>query len=91
MKEIKVAFATLITLPFLVHAEAEKQEAEITIAVATQYAPKYTGADKYNWQIAPYFEWKKDSWFISTEKGAGFLHQFDNGIYLGQSLGYSTG
>ncbi|EMB2344124.1 MipA/OmpV family protein [Klebsiella pneumoniae] len=91
MKEIKVALVTLIALPFVTQAALQNSDSEITIGVGSQYAPKYTGSDKYDWQASPYFEWSKGPWFINTEKGAGYLHDFDNGLYLGQTLGYSAG
>jgi len=41
--------------------------------------------------MAPYFEWTKNSWSVNSEKGIAYTYQFDNGFYLGQTLGYSLG
>ncbi|EKY3917388.1 MipA/OmpV family protein [Enterobacter hormaechei] len=91
MKEIRVALVTLIVLPFSSQAALQSSGSEITIGAASQYAPKYTGSDKYTWQVAPFFEWRKGDWSLNSEKGVSYLHEFDNGLYLGQTLGYSAG
>ncbi|HCL5568144.1 MipA/OmpV family protein, partial [Citrobacter freundii] len=57
----------------------------------TKYAPKYIGSDKYDIAAAPYLGWSNGSLYINSEKGFGYTHQFDNGAYVGQALGYSLG
>ena len=91
MKEIKFAIATLVTLSFSSQAASENATPSLTIGLGAQYAPEYTGADKYNTNVLPYIEWSNDTWFLNSEKGAGYTRQFDNGIYIGQALGYSVG
>ncbi|GEM_PF-2551461 len=91
MKEIKTTVAALFIISFSAHAAAENSSSSITLGLGAQYAPKYTGSDKYETHALPYFEWTSGGWFLNTEKGLGYSHQFDNGLYLGQAIGYSTG
>ncbi|MGV4247575.1 hypothetical protein [Citrobacter freundii] len=48
MKEIKIAIATLVILSFSSQAASENATPSVTIGLGAQYAPEYTGADKYN-------------------------------------------
>ncbi|WP_462216696.1 MipA/OmpV family protein [Klebsiella pneumoniae] len=78
-------------MSFSSQAASENTTSSVTVGLGAQYAPEYTGADKYNTNVLPYIEWSNDTWFLNSEKGAGYNWQFDNGIYIGQALGYSVG
>ncbi|HDJ1441852.1 TPA: MipA/OmpV family protein [Serratia rubidaea] len=91
MKGIKRTLSVILFLPFVTYASSVENKHEITVGIGTQYAPTYIGADKYDVTNAPYFEWTNGSWFVSSEKGIGITHSFDNGLYLGQALGYTWG
>ncbi|MFK8925617.1 hypothetical protein ACJBF7_16520 [Enterobacter sp. 04-C-01-SI_S15] len=53
MKEIKIAIATLVILSFSSQAASENATPSVTIGLGAQYAPEYTGADKYNTNVCP--------------------------------------
>ncbi|MFP2680425.1 MipA/OmpV family protein [Enterobacter ludwigii] len=91
MKEIKIALVTLIAASFASQASSDKKASYVTIGVGSQYAPEYTGSNKYDVNTLPYFGWTYDDWSVNTDKGIVYSHQFSNGVYLGQALGYSLG
>ena len=91
MKEIKTTLAVLMAVSFSSQASTDNNLSSITIGVGAQYAPEYVGSNKFDADMAPFFEWTKGSWFLNTEKGLGYIHEFDNGAYIGQTLGYSLG
>lgn len=91
MKEIKIALTALIAVSLTAQASLENHTSEVTIGVGAQYAPEYAGSNKYDLNAVPFFEWKNDSLFLNTEKGLGYIYEYDNGAYIGQSLGYSAG
>lgn len=91
MKELNTILSTLFLLPSVTYAASDINKSEITVGIATQYAPQYMGADKYDATVVPYFDWTNGTWFVNSEKGVGMTHSFDNGFYLGQALGYTWG
>ncbi|MGL5968193.1 MAG: MipA/OmpV family protein [Kluyvera sp.] len=91
MKGIKITAVTLYILSASVYASSDNEAGSLTIGAGADYAPEYIGSDKYDLDVMPYFEWTYGDLFINSEKGVGFTHQFDNGAYVGQSVGYSLG
>ena len=83
MKEIKIALVTLIAASFASQASSDKKASYVTIGVGSQYAPEYTGSNKYDVNTLPYFGWTYDDWSVNTDKGIVYSHQFSNGVYLG--------
>ena len=91
MKKLNTTLPTILLLSFATHAEPDINKSDITVGLGTKYAPKYMGSDKYNSTIAPYFDWTNGIWFANSAKGVGLTYSFDNGLYLGQALGYAWG
>ncbi|MGU5952305.1 MipA/OmpV family protein [Klebsiella pneumoniae] len=72
-------------------AYSSDNTSQITVGLGAQYSPKYEGSDKYNTDLAPFVEWTDGTWFVNSLQGVGLNHEFNNGFYVGQSLGYSLG
>ena len=75
MKEIKIALVTLIATSFASQASSDKKASYVTIGVGSQYAPEYTGSNKYDVNTLPYFGWTYDDWSVNTDKGIVYSHQ----------------
>ncbi|MGH5204548.1 MipA/OmpV family protein, partial [Klebsiella pneumoniae] len=91
MKELNTILSAIFLLPFATYASSDVHKSEVTVGIGAQYAPKYMGSNKYDTTVVPYVEWTNGTWFLNSEKGAGLTYSFDNGIYLGQALGYTWG
>jgi len=89
MNKSSLCLLPLIVAPLFAMASLKPAESEYVIGLAGQYAPEYAGSDKYDADMAPYFSWRNQTFQIDVVNGISYSKEFNNGIYLGQSLGYS--
>ncbi|WBT60618.1 MipA/OmpV family protein [Kosakonia oryzendophytica] len=72
-------------------SDATVPQDTLTLGLGGQYAPQYSGSDKYALQIVPVIQARKGAFFLDTEKGVGYDLQTADGLYLEHTLGYNLG
>lgn len=95
MKRQRKSFYLTCLSPFILfsldaHAK-NPTSTEVTLGVGVQSAAKYSGSDEESVNVLPYLRLQNGDYFLDTEKGIGYEHSWDNGIYVSQLLGYTTG
>ncbi|PWW01023.1 MipA/OmpV family protein [Mangrovibacter plantisponsor] len=63
----------------------------LSIGIAGQNTPRYSGSDKRNWLMVPVVQARDGAFFLDSEKGVGYDLQSDNGLWLEHTLGYNLG
>jgi len=71
--------------------DASSAQSGVTVGLAAQNAPRYSGSDKRHTQILPYVQARDGAFFLDSQKGIGYDLQSDNGLYLEHTLGYNLG
>ncbi|HED1713907.1 TPA: MipA/OmpV family protein [Klebsiella variicola] len=83
---------TLTGLATTVRADdASPQQPTLSVGLAGQSLPRYSGSDKRRWQVVPLVQARDGAFFLDTQKGIGYDLQSDSGLYLEHTLGYSLG
>lgn len=63
----------------------------VSVGLAGQSLPRYSGADQRRWQVVPLVQARDGAFFVDSQKGLGYDLQSDSGFYLEHTLGYSLG
>lgn len=71
--------------------DAPTAEDNVSVGLAAQSAPRYSGADQHHWQVVPVVQARKGAFFFDSLKGLGYDLQSQSGVYLEHTLGYSLG
>lgn len=71
--------------------DASPQQPTLSVGLAGQNQPRYSGSDKRRWQVVPLVQTRDGSFFLDTQKGIGYDLQSDSGLYLEHTLGYNLG
>ena len=71
--------------------DANPQPPTLSVGLAGQNQPRYSGSDKRRWQMIPLVQARDGAFFLDTQKGIGYDLQSDRGLYLEHSLGYNLG
>lgn len=80
--------ATLLSL----NARADiNASTDITVGVGVEQTAKYSGSDEETYSVLPYLKLQHGNFYLDSEKGLGYEYSWDNGLYAGEALGYSTG
>ncbi|MGS3448406.1 MipA/OmpV family protein [Klebsiella electrica] len=86
-----MSVALLTAAAFGVQADDGASSDSLTLGVAGQYVPRYSGSDKQVWQVVPVLQGRKGAFFIDAQKGAGYDLQNASGWYFEHTLGYNLG
>lgn len=71
--------------------DASPQQSMMSVGLAGQNLPRYSGSDKRRWQLIPLVQARDGAFFLDTQKGIGYDLQSDSGLYLEHTLGYNLG
>lgn len=71
--------------------DASPQQPTLSVGLAGQNLPRYSGSDKRRWQVIPLVQARDGAFFLDTQKGIGYDLQSDSGLYLEHTLGYNLG
>lgn len=71
--------------------DASPQQPTLSVGLAGQNQPRYSGSDKRRWQVVPLVQARDGAFFLDTQKGIGYDLQSDSGLYLEHTLGYNLG
>lgn len=80
--------AALISLNALA---GDDNTTDVTVGIGVQETAKYSGSDEDTYSVLPYLKIQNGNFYLDSEKGLGYEYSWDNGIYAGEALGYSTG
>lgn len=71
--------------------DASASPPSLTLGVASQSLPRYSGSDQRRWQVVPLVQARDGAFFFDSQKGLGYDLQSDSGFYLEHTLGYNLG
>ena len=70
---------------------ADGSTTEFTLGVGIQSSARYSGSDESDYSVLPYLRIQHENYYLDSEKGMGYQYSWDNGLYAGEALGYTTG
>ncbi|MCC3742566.1 MipA/OmpV family protein [Rouxiella badensis] len=71
--------------------DASPPQSTLSVGLAGQSLPRYSGSDKRRWQVVPLVQARDGAFFLDSQKGIGYDLQSDSGLYLEHTLGYNLG